>query len=77
MIVGCYTLDLYCENEGTYNVWGEDGRELYDEYGHQHNEFPHTFADEYGSKCRSEARAKGWLLGRGKALCPKCSGKGK
>lgn len=63
MIVGCYALDLYCENY--------DPRAL----GlHEYDEFPHTYTDEYGSRCRTDARKDGWLLRRdGTALCPKCN----
>jgi hypothetical protein len=63
MIVGCYTLDLYCELET------ED---------HEYKEFPHEYTDEYGSKCRSDARKSGWILRRdGTAICPKCNQKRK
>lgn len=71
MIVGGYKLDLYCDNE----IDEPYDEKPYDKWGHHFQEFPHTFTDEYGSKCRSEARKKGWLIRRGKALCPKCSGK--
>lgn len=61
MIVGCYSLDLYCDCENSE---------------HEYQEFPHEFTDEYGSKCRSAARKKGWILKRDyTAICPKCSGK--
>ena len=65
MIVGCYTLDLYCDNAGEY----PDGI-------HEYKEFPREFTDEYGSKCRKMARKEGWTLNLkdGTALCPKCSG---
>lgn len=63
MIVGCYTLDLYCDNAKP-----QDGI-------HEWNEFPHQFFDEFGSTCRSNARKAGWLLSEKRALCPKCSGK--
>jgi len=62
MIVGCYTLDLYCENDGQY----PDGIHSYDE-------FPHTYSHENGSQCRSAARKDGWKLTQGKAICPKCT----
>lgn len=66
MIVGCYTLDLYCDNEGKF----PDGI-------HEHKEFPRKFTDEHGSRCRKMAREEGWKLNLkdGTALCPKCSGK--
>ena len=34
------------------------------------------YVDEFGARCRSQARKEGWILKRnGEALCPKCSGK--
>lgn len=41
MIVGCYALDLYCDLENE---------------AHEYKEFPHQYIDEYGSKCRKQAR---------------------
>jgi hypothetical protein len=65
--VGCYTLDLYCDNENAENCG--DGI-------HGYKEFPITFTHEKGSVCRSMARKDGWILGKdGSAICPKCSGK--
>lgn len=63
MIVGCYTLDLYCEN---YTNDGLDGI-------HDYREFPTTFTNEKGSVCRTQARKSGWkLTNGGRAYCPKC-----
>ncbi len=65
MMAGCYSLDLYCDNAGTF----PDGIHAFDE-------FPHQFTHELGSVCRARAKAAGWLFQRdGKTLCPKCSGK--
>ena len=60
MIVGCYTLDLYCEEDG---------------HPHEYNEFPHQYIHEFGSTCRRMARKDGWILDRQncKAICPKCN----
>jgi DNA-directed RNA polymerase subunit RPC12/RpoP len=62
MIVGCYSLDLYCDKPND---------------AHEYKEFPHEFNEEHGSTCRAEARKKGWVLNvkDGTAICPKCSGK--
>lgn len=67
MIAGAYTLDLYCENSPENQ---EDGL-------HRYQEFPHQYIDEFGSKCRSRARAAGWKLDllTGRAWCPKCNSK--
>lgn len=66
MIVGCYVLDLYCDNQGDY----PDGI-------HEYNEFPRSYHDEFGSKCRKAARRDGWKLNlkEGTAICPKCNEK--
>ena len=68
MIVGGYSLDLYCENSGPILATGKDA------HGHNYSEFPHQFFGEYGRECRAEARRKGWkLLPDGQAYCPKCT----
>ena len=73
MIVGCYTLDLYCDR------FSVSPGEVTDEHGHWYNEFPHQFTAELGSECRAKAKQRGWKLNLkdGTALCPKCSGKRK
>ncbi len=69
MIVGCYCLDLYCDNDHSY----KDGRGI--DGIHAHNEFPHSYTAEMGATCRRNARRNGWKLKHnGFALCPKCSG---
>ena len=69
-IIGCYTLDLYCENSKV--MCG-----MPDELGHVYNEFPHQYISEMGSTARREARQDGWKLDMEAqtALCPRCSGK--
>lgn len=63
MIVGCYTLDLYCENDRQY----PDGT-------HDFYEFPHQYTGETHAECNRQARKQGWKLTRDKkAFCPKCS----
>jgi hypothetical protein len=60
---GCYLLHLYCDNYSVQNL-GE----------HRYNEFPHSYTDEYGARCRADARRDGWILKRnGGAICPKCA----
>ena len=66
-IVGCYTLDLYCDKINIPDGEATDGI-------HRYNEFPHTYYDELGSICRSQARKDGWILKRnGNTICPKCN----
>ena len=58
------TLDLYCDAENEEHGW---------------DEFPHQFFAEGRlgySTVMSRARREGWMIGREKQLCPKCSGKG-
>jgi len=69
MIVGCYLLDLYCENYEDRGPWP-------DKHGHKFRAFPVQYTDELGSRCRESARRAGWRLTKdGKAYCPLCSGK--
>lgn len=60
MIVGCYSLDLYCDGNGG---------------GHVYNEFPHFFVGKSASSCYRQARRAGWRLSirSGVAICPKCT----
>ena len=72
MIVGCYTLDLYCD----------DPNETHEKIDFMHSaggEFPHQYTAAYGSQCRAQARRDGWTLNLQKntAICPKCHGKKK
>ncbi len=61
MLVGCYTLDLYCDN--------------FKAIEHKFGDFPQQYTDEFGSACRRLAREDGWLIKSDKQLCPKCSNK--
>lgn len=63
MIVGCYALDLYCENYKSEN-----------DNIHEFNEFPHIYTHEKGSTCRKLARKDGWIIKEkeNRAICPKC-----
>lgn len=62
MIAGCYSLDLYCDNERIKHPYGE---------------FPHQFTGETFGECARTARARGWIISRdrSRAICPMCSGK--
>lgn len=60
-IVGCYDLHLYCS---------------FVNEAHEYGEFPHHYANEYGYRCRAQARRHGWRLFKdGRAMCPKCTRK--
>jgi hypothetical protein len=58
MIIGCYTLDLYCDADAEH-AW---------------RAFPVQFSAETGEECRQQARRAGWKLTpkTGTAVCPDC-----
>ncbi len=62
MIVGGYSLHLYCSRTNPE---------------HGFDEFPHQFTGETGQKCRAKARICGWKLDMRSltAVCPKCARK--
>jgi hypothetical protein len=66
MIMGCYSLHLYCDNYSQSSVGRGE---------HAFLEFPHEFTAELGSTCRKEAKEMGWTFNRQKdiAVCPKCN----
>lgn len=67
MIVGCYTLDLYCDGKGclTNHPFG---------IGPESRYIPVQFTGETGQECRKEATRAGWVINNraGTCLCPKC-----
>ena len=65
--VGGYSLDLYCSNWKS----GPASRDP----THTYREFPHNYFGPDRANCYRQARREGWILGRGRELCPKCSGK--
>jgi hypothetical protein len=73
MIVGGYSLDLYCDIVEPMNG------EVTDALGHRFDEFPHAFFAETGATARADARRKGWRLDRGQglAMCPRCTKAGR
>jgi hypothetical protein len=70
MIVGCYSLDLYCDN---YII---DPTVVEDKWGHRYDDFPDQFTGFSRAECVRNARRRGWIVnicGK-KAYCPKCAG---
>jgi hypothetical protein len=68
VIIGGYTLDLYCDSGASRhkNGWIDTG-------DIRRGRFPIQFVGEFGSQCRRAARSAGWLLKRdGRAVCPEC-----
>ena len=61
--IGCYTLDLYCDNQ--------NDAVLHDGY----KEFPVEYCHEFGSKARMNARRDGWRIDKKNhiTLCPSCN----
>lgn len=59
MIVGCYTLHLYCDTKLA---------------AHRNVPFPGEYCGETASECRQLARKVGWKLdlAKGTATCPNC-----
>lgn len=67
MIVGCYTVDLYCENAEGVQATCSVG------YGYKG---PPQYVGQTEGECLRAARADGWLFTRDrprKAYCPKCA----
>jgi hypothetical protein len=74
MIVGCYSLDLYCDN-----VLSKD-EDLFGGLNgdkHEYREFPKTYTGNTRQEAERQARKEGWMINNktGICLCPKCSGK--
>lgn len=69
MIVGCYDLQLYCDDP-EHEVWRPNGTGRWPGSGDN----PGTFTHEFGSVARSMAREAGWKLDVKKdtAICPRC-----
>lgn len=65
MIVGCYTLDLYCDVEGcTYNLRAGQLQ-------------PSQYTGVAGTECKRAARKDGWRFQDAddgqRAICPVCA----
>ena len=68
MMVGGYTLDLYCDNR----------RDSYveDMALHPHQRFPDQYVGNSLGECKRLARQEGWLISAKRQLCPECRRKG-
>lgn len=71
MWAGCYSLDLYCENQ--------DMRENHswpDAFGHAYRAFPVQLTGRTFTDTSRRARRLGWLIKKdGTAVCPLCAPK--
>ncbi len=70
MQVGCYTLDLYCDNSESAWTCATDIM-----MSGETERWPIQYTHELGTKCRKDARRDGWTLTREKTICPHCNGK--
>ncbi len=74
MQVGCYTLDLYCDN--AVSGWT---CETYADYEASIpvclESLPVQYVAEFGSNCRKQARRHGWTISGDKTICPYCNKK--
>lgn len=69
MYDGSFVLNLYCDK-----FCVKQG-EVYDKYGHFHDEFPHQYVGWTWGLCKKQAQNDGWVFHRdGKVSCPKCNG---
>lgn len=69
-IVGCYTLDLYCDTGGTY---GEGCPHKYGGLNGVIQQYPAQFTGRTEGDCIKQAKGLGWKIRAGKAYCPKCA----
>lgn len=78
MVVGGYTLDLYCdfpdESQSVNEQWEHRGSARHPGPGFE--QFTHS---ENGAGARRQAKKAGWLIERGgmRALCPWCIKRGR
>lgn len=68
MIVGGYTLDLYCDNKDKHTFLSSGGYYFISDTG---NYIPinNQFTGEVYRECVKEAREAGWLVNRSKDKC--------
>ncbi len=71
MIIGCYSLDLYCDNHS------RDKEIFNDAVGNKsvYHWKVWEYIAETGGRARQIARADGWKLNlqKGTAICPRCT----
>jgi len=71
MIVGCYTLDLYCDCERVNDTTGQCGcgvRHLAYDYFRVVSQY--TGRNE--RECLRQAKRDGWKISKGTVTCPLC-----
>jgi hypothetical protein len=68
MIVGGYTLDLYCDKKENHTILESSGYYLRQEIG-DYIYIGNQFVGETYGECVKEARGAGWLVNRSKNKC--------
>lgn len=72
MIAGCYSLHLYCRNEGLPVYYGDGPVPL----GHHRAMHPDPFLGQTLAECRAQSKKAGWTWQRdGDVTCPLCNRK--
>jgi hypothetical protein len=79
MIVGGYTLDLYCDNDDRDDHHFTGGEFWVGENWSNKLTISHQFVGETFAQAARKARRDGWIVNRSKnkCLCPACSRKGR
>lgn len=76
MMAGCFTLDLYCDNKRLVADGLQFGEVKYKDANHSYEEGGlWQYTGETRGVCYRQARRDGWVIGRNRHLCPRCSGK--
>lgn len=72
MIVGCYTVHLYCDREGHVGYhYSSGGYAVKTPEGYK--DLQNEFAGENERECLAQARRVGWKITRDRrAICPFC-----
>jgi hypothetical protein len=72
MIVGCYSLDLYCSipRPQHLNQW-------IDIDDVRRGKFPMQFTGATERQCKAKARKQGWIFKGGDVICPDCAARRK
>jgi len=70
VIVGAYSLHLYCD---AVNNNDDENNQLRLEHRYDYSGWPAEFAGKNSLDARTKAKAVGWKFIRGKCYCPKCA----
>lgn len=65
MLVGCYTLDCYCDA-------AQEGKPHPSQFRGGWLTWPMQYTGETRAECVRKARVFGWRIGKDRQLCPVC-----